>query len=570
VSDPIPALIALQAKAAAQLPAARALAFEAVTRRKGRVLERLRNWRQRLREQPTDAVGRQLTEWQALLECRTSLTVALGYRDLRPSVVGGCGLAGTDLEGRYESVLSELRTRRTEDVASQAVRAVAALNDRGDRLEAALNRALGGSNGGPNVVSLEDISGRLSSDELLIEFVSYQRAEPDGATGRRYGAFVLNHSGKLGWSDLGAAAPIDGPVRDLLNAANDWSVSVRNHEEHSAQSAIRTAQDALNELSRRVWGPIHPLVASEPAVRRLRIAPDASLNLVPFEALSDGRDLIERFAITYVPAGRDLMIGESSRAVSAAPVVVVSPGSSRHDRDSRSGDVFRLGGLARLAAATGEAADFRAVVARAELYSATNATERRVKDLHGPPLLHIVGHGIIRGDEECQGPSCVSAALNPSARAMALSAIVLEEAYGRGNGSGEDGILTPLELQNVDLHGTEMLVLSQCQMANGLASVGEGVYGMRRAAAIAGARTFVAPLWNVRDDVQRTMMKRFYAGLAAGKSRGEALRSAKLQLRQASATSSFLYWAPVILSGSATVLPPSFFEPRTAGSHHAN
>jgi CHAT domain-containing protein len=308
---------------------------------------------------------------------------------------------------------------------------------------------------------------------------------------------------------------------------------------------------------------VRPLVAAAPGVRRLRIAPDASLNLVPFEALSDGRDLIERFAITYLPAGRDLTIGEAPRAAAAAPVVVVSPGSdTRDDRDSGSGAVFRVGGLARLAAASGEAADFRAVVARAELYSATNATERRVKDLRGPSLLHIVGHGIINGDEECQGPSCVSAALNPSARAMALSAIVLEEAYGRGNGSGEDGILTPLELQNVDLRGTEMLVLSQCQMASGLASVGEGVYGMRRAAAIAGARTFVAPLWNVRDDVQRTVMKQFYAGLAAGKSRGDALRSAKLQLRQSPATRSFLYWAPVILSGSAAALPPSLFEPR--------
>src|SRR4029077_12203112 len=99
---------------------------------------------------------------------------------------------------------------------------------------------------------------------------------------------------------------------------------------------------------------------------------------------------------------------------------------------------------------------------------------------------------------------------------MTLAAIVLEEAYGRGAGSQEDGLLTALELQNIDLRGTEMLVLSQCQMASGLASAGEGVYGMRRAAVIAGANTFVAPLWNVADAVQRRLMKRFYEGLADG------------------------------------------------------
>jgi CHAT domain-containing protein len=143
---------------------------------------------------------------------------------------------------------------------------------------------------------------------------------------------------------------------------------------------------------------------------------------------------------------------------------------------------------------------------------------------------------------------------------MALSAIVLEEAYGRGRGSSEDGMLTPLELQNVDLRGTEMLVLSQCQMANGVASVGEGVYGMRRAASIAGARTFVAPLWNVEDGVQRTLMERFYNGLAAGLTRADALRRANLELRRSPTTRSFLYWAPVILSGSASALPASLFQ----------
>jgi CHAT domain-containing protein len=140
---------------------------------------------------------------------------------------------------------------------------------------------------------------------------------------------------------------------------------------------------------------------------------------------------------------------------------------------------------------------------------------------------------------------------------MSLAAIVLEEAYGRGAASPDDGMLTALEVANMDLRGTEMIVLSQCQMASGLPSVGEGVYGMRRAAAIAGVRTFVAPLWNVEDGVQRRLMKRFYERLAAGDGRGDALRRAKLAIRGTPTTSSFLYWAPVILSGASTALPDS-------------
>jgi CHAT domain-containing protein/tetratricopeptide (TPR) repeat protein len=566
--DPIPALIKFQAKAAARVPSARVLAFEAVTQRKGRVLEQVRTWRQQLRENATDSVRRDLSDWQAILECRTSLTLALGYRDLKPGIVGACGLEGTDLQGRYERLLSDLRTARTDDVGIEAVRAITVLRERGDALEASLNRGTGGSNGDWQTVSLDAIRKQLSADELLIEFVSYNSADDDGPADQRYGAFILDGGGKLEWRDIGPAAPIDASVRDLLNAANDWSLSVRNGEARAARSSQITARDALADLSQKVWAPLKPLLEAQPDVHRLRISPDASLNLVPFEALSDGRDLIERFAITYVPAGRDLATEASGSYPSSAPVVVVSPGANvRPDRvQAAQGGTFRAAGLARLAAAAGEAADFRRIVPGAKLYSVADATERRVKSVHGPSLLHVVGHGIILGQDDCPGKPCVADGLDRSANAMALSAIVLEEAYGRGRGSSEDGMLTPLELQNVDLRGTEMLVLSQCQMASGVASVGEGVYGMRRAAAIAGAKSFVAPLWNIEDGVQRTLMERFYSGLAARRTRADALRRAKLELRRSPATSSFLYWAPVILSGSASALPASLFQPLiTAG-----
>jgi CHAT domain-containing protein/tetratricopeptide (TPR) repeat protein len=543
--DPLPALIAFQAGAGDRLPAARVLAFEAVTRRKGRVLEQVRNWRQRLHENAPATTIQQLGEWEAMLECRTSLTVALGYREIRPSVVGGCGLAGTDLEGRYEKLLSDLRTRRTDDVAAEAVRAIGVLKDRGDALEASLNRENGWLSGSPTHVSLDEIRQQLGADELLVEYVSYQDAQRSSSGGRRYGAFVLDSAGALGWRDIGPAPAIDSSVRDLLEAANDWSAAMRNHESQTTRAAVVTAQDAVANLSTRVWAPLKPLLKGRTNVRRLRVAPDGLLNLVPFEALSDGHDLIERYAITYVPAGRDITMQASGTIASGAPVVVVSPGSSATPSlSSAASGTFRSDALARLSAATAEAADLRRMVPHAALYSAADATERHVKSVHGPSLLHIVGHGVIRGGD-----------------VMSLSAIVLEEAYGRGRDSVDDGMLTATELQNVDLRGTEMLVLSQCQMANGVASIGEGVYGMRRAAAIAGARSFVAPLWNVEDRVQRTLMARFYGGLAMGLTRSEALRRAKLQLRASPATSSFLYWAPVILSGSASALPPAIFRP---------
>jgi len=82
---------------------------------------------------------------------------------------------------------------------------------------------------------------------------------------------------------------------------------------------------------------------------------------------------------------------------------------------------------------------------------------------------------------------------------------------------------------------------------------------MRRAAAIAGVKASVAPLWKVDDAVQQKLMDRFYRELSAGKGRAEALREAQLQLRRNPRTAKFLQWAPVILSGDPGPLPSALF-----------
>lgn len=558
--DSIPQLIAFQDLAGSGLPPARVLAFEVVSHRKGRVLDQVRSWRQQVRQNATPAVLQQMSTWQAILQCRTSLTVALGYRDVKPSIVGTCGLEGTDLAGRYRQLLSDLRTAQTDELKTQAVTAIGLLGERADALETALNRETGELGDRGDRLSLDGLRRQLGRDEVLIEFIAYESAAAD-RRGRRYGAFLVDSDGRLDWTDIGPAPPIDAAVRDLLAAANDWSISVRNRESRAARSSEVTARDALAELSARVCLPLKPLVDARPGTRQLRIAPDGSLNLVPFEALSDPRELVDHFAITYLPAGRDLMMTQAHLGGSS-PIVVVSPGANgrRGSVDASGAHPFRAGGLAHLAAAAGEAADFKRQVPGAEIYRVSDATERQLKNVRGPRLLHVVGHGVIVAGDNCVSAPCAPGGLDRAADAMTLSAIVLEEAYGRAQGSPEDGMLTALELQNIDLRGTEMLVLSQCHMANGVASFGDGVYGMRRAASIAGARTFVAPLWNVEDAVQRRLMKSFYTHLSEGETRGRALWRAKLAVRSAPSTSSFLYWAPVILSGSADALPHSLFE----------
>jgi len=566
LDDPIPVLISFQQRAGDKIPGARALAFEAVARRKGRVLDQVRDWRQRLRQNPDAAIRKRLDTWEALLECQASLTIALGYRDLKPAAVGTCALQDTGLEGQYDRLLHELRTKWTADLGKQALQALQLLKQRTESLETVLNREL------PRFefatpARLEDLRSHLAPDELLLEFVEYQPRDSHGKIGpdQRYGAFLLDSGGDLRWVELGAAAPIDSAIRDLIQSANDWSTSLSSHEKQAVESAGITAQDAVRELSRKILTPLNSWFAQEKQVRRLRIAPDGMLTLLPFGALSDGRFLVERFAISYLPAGRDLSVLDRPTQAQGVPVIALSPGAGgkRSLAGNQVASVFRADRLERLAGAELEARGLQARLPHAHLLAEGEATEQNLKKLHSPALLHILGHGIVRGNEDCkirpESLGCELVNLDPAARAMSLSAIVLEEAYGRGHGSTEDGLLTALELQALDLNGSEMLVLSQCRMADGVPSAGEGVYGMRRAAAIAGVKTFVAPLWRVADSAQEALMTRFYKELSTGRGRAEALRLAQLQLLRKPETANFLYWAPVILSGNPSPLPPALF-----------
>jgi CHAT domain-containing protein len=453
--------------------------------------------------------------------------------------------------------LARIALGGARQTAQDVRESVAEIEAHKEQLEATLSERSAEFRAEMRPVTLEAVQAAIPRDAALIEFAVFRPFDPEAERNEEaygpphYAAYVVSkHGAPIGF-DLGAVEDIDALIVGLRTALRD-----------PGDTDVKARGRALDE---RI---VRPLRASLAGVTRLLISPDGGLNLVPFEALVDehGRYLIERYAMTYLTSGRDLLRMQSASAAPGKPVIVADPlfgepsatvarrGQSAATGGSRSVTVGAdLSGL-YFAPLLGSALEGRAIKALfpdATLLTGRRATKSTLTQIAAPSILHIASHGFFLEDDASGGSESVIAQ-NPLLR----SGLALAGANFTGTAQG-DGILTALEAAGLNLRGTSLVTLSACDTGVGDVHNGEGVYGLRRAFMLAGAETLVMSLWPVSDAVARDTMVAYYARLRSGAGRGDALRQAKLSILRRPGLRHPYYWGGFIQSGDWTPLRTS-------------
>ena len=95
-------------------------------------------------------------------------------------------------------------------------------------------------------------------------------------------------------------------------------------------------------------------------------------------------------------------------------------------------------------------------------------------------------------------------------------------------------------------------MLSACETGLGEIQIGEGVFGLRRAFILAGAKTLIMSLWKVPDQQTQELMEEFYQRMLTGQPRADALRAAQLLIK--TKYNHPYYWGAFICQGTPYAL----------------
>lgn len=229
-------------------------------------------------------------------------------------------------------------------------------------------------------------------------------------------------------------------------------------------------------------------------IKHIYICPDAHLYDTSFA------EIFPNYDVSYLSSPKSLLYQKNDNEGGEA-VSIVCPDFNIHsdtfDDDSSKGNKRNklFGGFI-------EEKYLKDKYAHLQIYERIDANYNNFLSIKSPKILHISTHGgyldnLVTDNPMLRGVLYLSGYNNIS------QGEIIDNEYGEGYISAND-------IQFMDLRGTDLVVLSACSTAKGTTIDNEGIYGLRRAFELAGAKTLMITLNEVDDFNAAIFVKTFF------------------------------------------------------------
>lgn len=377
-------------------------------------------------------------------------------------------------------------------------------------------------------VSYKQIKGLLLDTEAVVEIVHVRKYDQQFSGDSKYAALILTKTSE---------------VPKLVILDNGQQLDTRYSKFY--RNAIQ--QKIADEYSYdQYWSRLEPELKGK---KFIYISPDGVYNQLNLNTLKkpDADYVINRYDLVIVGNSKDLIALKSKKArVPKKNAMLLG---------------FPDYGVGNIVPLPGTKAEVEAIakILKASGYSVTEfsqktATEANVKAVKGPAVVHIATHGYFLEDVEKEGSAFGVDIENANDNPLLRSGLMLANAAGTVSGkrmpnleSNDNGVLTAYEAMNLNLEGTDLIVLSACETGLGDVKAGEGVYGLQRAFLVAGADALIMSLWKVDDAATNLLMTSFYSNWIKLGNKQKAFKQAQLQLM--TKFKEPYYWGAFVMMG---------------------
>ena len=355
------------------------------------------------------------------------------------------------------------------------------------------------------------------------------------------------------------------PPREKLETSIQRLRELLDSREMLENETVADYQGRINKAEKLYWQEAQILssdllgqIADRLGEKRLIIVPDGKLHYFPVLALpfpNSGTNepiLLTNEGIYEPSASTLLILAKNEKQASAAEKVLLvfadpvfsgddsrlaSGAKSEAAGDSSTINNFRfaesLNSLPRLLASKNESETITEIIgaSKSDVFSgfAANREQLLNSDISKYKFIHFATHGLI--DEN-----------RPE-----LSGILLSRFNENGQKLNEFVRLHDIYGMNLSAN---LVVLSACSTGIGKEMRGEGLQSLNNAFLQTGAKSVVSSLWKVDDYATLELMKDFYAAMAEENlTPSEALRKAKIKMRQDPRFESPFYWAAFTIQG---------------------